>query len=158
MSISSPNAYFADQVMTASPERLQLMLLEAALRSARKAEEFLAAGTPVPASAELANAEAIMTELVSSLRKELAPTLVAQVSAVYGFVLQSLCDAHLTDDVAKVRDAVRVLEVETETWRLVCGRNASAAATEPPAPRSTPAPHISFDAGLPTSGGFVFEA
>ena len=62
--MNTNNQYFADQVLTASPQRLQLMLIEAALRAARRGEELIASGSPVAASAELAQAEAIMSDLI----------------------------------------------------------------------------------------------
>lgn len=163
--MNTNNQYFADQVLTASPQRLQLMLLEATLRAARRGEELIAAGSPVAASAELAHAEAIMSDLIGSLRKELAPELVAQVAAVYGFILKSITETHLTDDLAPLRAAIRVLEFENETWRLVCSRTSSesetSAASIPPAPhakQSMPVPQAAFDGLSGYAGGFSFEA
>ena len=163
--MNTNNQYFADQVLTASPQRLQLMLLEATLRAARRGEELIATGSPVAASAELAHAEAIMSDLIGSLRKELAPSLVAQVAAVYGFILKSITETHLTDDLAPLRAAIRVLEFENETWRLVCSRTSTEseapATSNPPAPHSNysaPVPQAAFDSVSDYSGGFTFEA
>lgn len=164
--MNTNNQYFADQVLTASPQRLQLMLIEAALRAARHGEELIASGSPVAASAELAQAEAIMSDLIGSLRKDLAPELVAQVAVVYGFILKSITETHLTDDLVPLRAAIRVLEIENETWRLVCSRPSteaeSSASSNPPAPHSNysaPAPQAAFDSlSSGYSGGFTFEA
>ncbi len=164
--MNTNNRYFADQVLTASPQRLQLMLIEATLRAARRGEELIASGSPVAASAELAQAEAIMSDLIGSLRKELAPELVAQVAVVYGFILKSITETHLTDDLAPLRAAIRVLEIENETWRLVCSRSSTEsetpASSNPPAPHSNysaPAPQAAFDSlSSDYSGGFTFEA
>ena len=164
--MNTNNRYFADQVLTASPQRLQLMLIEATLRAARRGEELIASGSPVAASAELAQAEAIMSDLIGSLRKELAPELVAQVAVVYGFILKSITETHLTDDLAPLRAAIRVLEIENETWRLVCSRSSTEsetpASSNPPAPHSNysaPAPQAAFDSlSTDYSGGFTFEA
>ena len=164
--MNTNNRYFADQVLTASPQRLQLMLIEATLRAARRGEELIASGSPVAASAELAQAEAIMSDLIGSLRKELAPELVAQVAVVYGFILKSITETHLTDDLAPLRAAIRVLEIENETWRLVCSRSSTEsetpASSNPPAPHSNysaPAPQAAFDSlASDYSGGFTFEA
>lgn len=165
--MNTNNQYFADQVLTASPQRLQLMLIEAALRAARRGEELIASGSPVAASAELAQAEAIMSDLIGSLRRDLAPELVAQVAVVYGFILKSITETHLSDDLAPLRAAIRVLEIENETWRLVCSRSSSTdaetpASSNPPAPHSNysaPAPQAAFDSlSSGYTGGFTFEA
>lgn len=164
--MNTNNQYFADQVLTASPQRLQLMLIEAALRAARRGEELIASGSPVAASAELAQAEAIMSDLIGSLRRDLAPELVAQVAVVYGFILKSITETHLSDDLAPLRAAIRVLEIENETWRLVCARPSteaeSKASSNPPAPHSNysaPVPQAAFDSlSSGYTGGFTFEA
>lgn len=171
--MNNVNEYLTNQVLTASPERLQLMLLEAVMNAGRRAEELLAEGTPVAASVELARGEAIMADLVGSLRKDLAPALVAQVAAVYGFILQSLTETHLTDDPQPLRSALRVLAVEIETWRLVCRRTSAAstddvrsettrtdaAETNAPAPSQPRAlPQAAFDGYSASAGGFSFEA
>jgi flagellar protein FliS len=146
------NTYFENQVLTASPERLQFMLLDAALKAARKAEDLLVAQAPVQAGVELATAETILADMLGSMRKELAPDLVEIAGAVYIYMLKQLCDAHLTDDLRALRNAIRVLEVEHETWRLASHR---AVATD----HGMPAPHLSFD-GAPAAyqGGLTLEA
>jgi len=151
MAMTAGNSYFENQVHTASPQKLHWMLVDAALRDARRAEEFLAKGSPVQASADLAHAEAIVAEILCAMRRDLAPELVDKCQAIYGFVLRSLTDAHLKDDLHALRGAIKVLEVEHETWRMAV--ESAAAKTRP----ATPAPHIHFDSA-PIEGGFSFEA
>lgn len=150
----SGRKYFEDRILTASPEKLHFMLLDAALQAARKAEQMFVAHRPLSAGPELSRAETILTEIISGMRKEAAPELVAKASSVYVYIVRRLTDAHLHDDVAAVREAVRVLEFEHETWRLLCDRASTAAA---------PPPHLpSFDAttthGDYASGGFSAQA
>jgi len=143
------NAYFENQIHTASPQKLHWMLVDAALRDARRAEELFVKNSPIQAGTELAHAEAIVAEILCAMRRDLAPELVDKCQAIYGFILRSLSDAHLKDDLAALRGAIKVLEVEEETWRMAVE---NAAAKKP----SAPAPHISFDSA-PTgfsSGGF----
>jgi len=152
MSAQPGNAYFQNQVLTASPERLQFMLLDAALKAARKAEELLTAEAPVQAGIELAMAESILADMLGSMRMELDPQLVARSGSVYIYMLRQLCDAHLTDDLQALRNAIRVLEVEHETWRLASQKQVAAE-------HRTPAPHVSFDGGPAAyQGGLTLEA
>lgn len=148
---SAGGVYYENRILTASPQRLQFLLLDAALTSARKAEEFLMAQSPLHAGTELARAETILTEIVGSFRRDLAPELVDRASAVYVFTLQALTDAHLTDDLRRLRDGLRVLEVEHETWRLAAEQTAEKR-------QSAPAPHMSFDSSASLQGGFTLEA
>jgi flagellar protein FliS len=146
------NTYFENQVLTASPERLQFMLLDAALKAARKAEDLLMAEAPVQAGVELAFVESILADMLGSMRAELAPDLVEKAAGVYVYMLRQLCDAHLTGDLRALRNAVRVLEFEHETWRLASQKQAAGE-------HRTPAPHVSFD-GAPAAyqGGLTLEA
>jgi flagellar protein FliS len=152
MTLQPGNAYFENQVLTASPERLQFMLLDAALRAARKAEDLLMAESPVQAGVELAFAESILADMLGSMRMELAPELVEKAGSIYIYMLKQLCDAHLADDLRALRNALRVLEVEHETWRLASQKQSGGE-------HRTPAPHISFD-GSPAAyqGGLTLEA
>lgn len=151
MAMTAGNSYFENQVQTASPQKLHWMLVDAALRDARRAEELFLKNSPIQASSDLAHAEAIIAEILCAMRRDLNPELVDKCQAIYGFILRSLTDAHLKDDLDALRGAIKVLEVEHETWRLAVE---SAAAKKPAA---APAPHIQFDSA-PVSGGFSFEA
>jgi len=155
--------YFEDRIRTAPPERLQYMLIESAVQAARRAEQLLAADRPMQANAELAHAEAVLAEIVGAMNRAAAPDLVDRTAAVYAFIIRCLTDAHLNGTVQPVRDAIRVLDVELETWRRVCE---GPCATEP-----LPAPHLpAFNAAAspPTpmpimaadeyTGGFSIEA
>lgn len=145
----SGRTYFEDRVRTASPQELTLMLLGSALQSARIAAEQMEAGAIVPANEALAHAESVLSEILGSMRKEVAPGLVEKASALYVYMIRALTDAHLGGTAAPIRNAIRVLEIEHETWRQLCENM-----------RGRPsAPHVSFsnDAEL-SSGGFVMEA
>lgn len=150
----SSRTYFEERVLTASPERLQLILIEAALSASRKAEQLLVADRPMQANVELAQAEAVLAEIVSGFKRDVAPELVERTAAVYAFVIRRLTDAHLSGEVQPIRDAVRVLEVEHETWRQVCDQSPTAGTI--PAPHRAPMPHVAFDSDY-ASGGFSAE-
>jgi flagellar secretion chaperone FliS len=147
--------YFEDRIRTASPERLQFILIDAALTAARRAEQYLVGDRPLQANVELAQAEAILAEIVGAFDKNAAPQLVERTAAVYAFVVRRLTEAHLSGNVQAVRDAIKVLEVEHETWRLVCER-AAAPATVPP-PHRAPTSHVASESDY-AAGGFSAEA
>lgn len=154
----SQRTYFENRVLTASPAKLQWILLDAALKAVRSAEELLVKGQALRANVDLAQAEAILSEIVGSMRKEVNPDVVAKSAAVYAFIIRRLTEAHLSGEVQPVRDAARVLEVELETWSLLCDMSD---APVPAAPIAPP-PHIfSTPSTMSTEsyrGGFSFEA
>ena len=122
MNADARDRYFHDQVMTAPPQKLHLMLLEAALRHGRRAEQLWRDGQDEQAGEAVLRSQEVMGELVRELKADVAPELVGQVASSYLFILRSLVDAHLHRDAEKLQDALRVLEVECETWRELCGQ------------------------------------
>jgi flagellar protein FliS len=120
MQASACENYLATDVMTATPQKLQLMLIEAAIRSAERARDRWQAGEHGQADAALIHAQQIVGELLAGLNREADADLVKKVASVYLFVFRTLMEANHERDETKLNDALRVLEVERETWRRVC--------------------------------------
>ena len=125
MQPATRTSYLETEVMTASPQKLQLMLIEAAIRSIERARRHWRAQEDEQAAEALIRAQQIMTELLAGLNHDVKPELTRKVAAVYLFVFRSLVDAHLRRDEEKLDDTIRVLEVERETWREVCRKPGS---------------------------------
>ncbi|MDX1947986.1 MAG: flagellar export chaperone FliS [Pirellulaceae bacterium] len=113
------DAYLETQVNTATPQKLRLMLLDAALRHARQTALRWEAGEFDTAQDSLARCRDIVGELLAGVRSDGTP-LTSQVAAVYCFLLQSLTAAQAGRDSARLAEAIELLETERETWRLVC--------------------------------------
>lgn len=146
------DTYFDTQVLTAPPQKLQLMLIDGALRYARQAADHWREGRIYEGGEALIGCQRIVTELLRGLKPDVAPSLVENVSNIYGFVFRTLVEAGMRRDADKLAEATRLLDIERETWRQVCERLSS----QPQTPAIVPAPH-----GLPYSaapGGFALEA
>jgi flagellar protein FliS len=132
------DAYLTSHVMTASPARLRLLLIDGALRQARqagtawKSQQFEAAGQAVDRCRD------ILTELMTSPNADLAPELARQVSGLYAFMFRTLNEASLAHDAQKLADVIRLLEIERETWQIVAAQTAEAAAPSTDAPSRQP--------------------
>ena len=112
--------YLETQVNTATPQRLRLMLIEGALRLATRARDLLRQGKVGEATEAVIRCQAIVGELGASPNPEKAPELARQVTNLYKFVHRSLNDGQLQRDPQRLTDAITVLEIERETWQLVC--------------------------------------
>jgi len=149
--------YLFTNVKTATPQKLQLLLIDAALQSANRAAEYWRQGRDDRAVAALVHAQSVLNEMLAAIDRS-AGQLAVRVSAVYDFIFHALVRASSQHDQRSLADAVRVLEVERETWRQVCQR--SAADQLPPGPA---APHARFGAPLAAdvsdfAGGLSLEA
>ena len=148
MNLASPSDYLETEVMTAAPQKLQLMLIEAAIRQTNAVREHWKTDNQERASEALIRAQQIITEMLCSLNPEKDKDLTSKVAAVYMFVFRSLQAAQATRSDEKLVEAISVLEVERETWQKVC--------LELGATQAAPAPHMS---GSPiTSSSTSFEA
>ncbi|MCC6123423.1 MAG: flagellar export chaperone FliS [Pirellulales bacterium] len=163
MNINASDSYLATEVMTAAPQKLQLMLIEAAIRSVEAARRHWRENENQPAFHCLIRAQKIVGEILSSLDFEDRSDLVKNVAGIYLFILRSLMEAAADRDEKNLDDALRVLNVERETWRRICdklGGKATGEQTEfiPAASESLPpAPVFNAFDDLPWTG-FSVEA
>ena len=140
MESSARESYLVTEVMTATPQKLQLMLIEAALRSAERARQRWRTQDDEQACEALIHAQQIISELLAGLDREVDSDLVKKVASIYLFVFRTLMEANGERSEEKLNDAIRVLQVERETWRQVCERLGG---KKPPAvPRTSPGPHL----------------
>jgi flagellar protein FliS len=161
MQSSTPrDNYLFTEVKTATPQRLQLLLIEAALKSANRARQFRQQGRDDRAIESLVHAQSIVAEMLGSMDREAGGDLANRVSAVYEFIYRCLVNAGYRRDEKGLGDAIRILEIERETWRKVCDRlaaNASQASFHD-AQLGVPAPRGSDSHVLSQPGGFSIEA
>jgi flagellar protein FliS len=120
MQSSATDRYLQTEVLTASPQKLQLMLLDAAIRSAERAGRHLDAGKVDEAHDALVHAQQVVTGLLGGLNRDAHRSLAGKMAAVYVFVFRSLVDADIGRDRKRLDDALRILRIERETWRRVC--------------------------------------
>ena len=121
-SASARESYLETQVMTATPQKLLLLLIEAAIRLAQRAKERLAGGDPVGAAEDLLKAQDVVTQIMSGMQPDAAPKLVGKVAAVYLYVFRTLVEATREKSVKLIDDVLRVLQIERGTWQQVCER------------------------------------
>ena len=114
-------AYLETQLQTATPQRLRLMLIEGALRFANLTLQQWEAGRIEPAFEALSRCRSIVTELLSAILPD-GSQVAKRVMAVYVFLFQTLTEAQIHRDAQKVADAIRILEIERDTWRELCER------------------------------------
>jgi flagellar protein FliS len=119
MSLSARDAYLETQVLTATPQRLRLMLIETALLKAKVAHQACEANDKETALAAIGLCRDIVSELIAGIQPDQTP-LTKQVLGIYMFVYSALVEIGLTVDGQRLRDVVRVLEEELQTWRSVC--------------------------------------
>ncbi len=109
-------AYLETQVMTASRERLHLMVVEAAIRSGRQAEAALAETDIETAFLALSQCRSCVSEILGGINVELNPEVGERLKGLFAFVQKNLLFADVRRDPQLIRDALTILESHRRTW------------------------------------------
>ncbi|GAB4129893.1 flagellar export chaperone FliS [Thermopirellula anaerolimosa] len=120
MQPSYGDRYLESEVLTASPQRLHLLLIEAAIRYIERTRTAWQRQDHDAAFEAITKAQQIVAEMLAAMKMDAAPNLVKQVAAIYTFVYRTLVEAGLKLDEKLLDDALRVLHIERETWLEVC--------------------------------------
>lgn len=119
MSDLADNPYLRDAVMTASPEQLQLMLYDGAIRYALQGRDAIVEKDHETAYEKLTRAQNILAEMQTALDYEVNRELCERVASIYNFLYRKLIDANVNRNVQDIDDAVKVLRIERKTWQIL---------------------------------------
>lgn len=119
MQQQASESYLESQVLTATPQKLRLMLIEGAIRFARQTLHHWEQENNEQALETIIRARSIVSELIASIRID-ETELTRKVASIYLFVFRHLTEGQLRRDDHLVTEAIRVLEAERETWQQVC--------------------------------------
>ena len=120
MAPTAHDTYLETQVLTATPQKLRLMLIDGAIRYGRlAAERHATRNEDSQWCTALARCNDILTELYGSIREE-SSTVAYQVQGIYRFLLVELANISAMADLDSLQGVLQVLESERETWRQLC--------------------------------------
>ena len=110
------NQYQNNQVTTASPEQLLIMLYDGAIRFVRQASEAMVAGERVRKLESISKALGIVSELANTLDHEVGGEIAENLDALYHFMIRELTQANLKNDAEKLKVVEDMLCGLRETW------------------------------------------
>ena len=157
--------YTQADVFSATPQKLQLLLVEAAMKNILKTKKHWEEGNIAEGFETITLAQDIVAEILCSLDVENNPEIAKKLASIYVFIFRRLTEAGMAQDQEKLNDAYRVLCSERETWRQVCEKFGSsktegavssigASAQKPVSDASKTAPGATvWSASTPVSGG-----
>jgi len=141
MNARAGEEYLRNAVLTATPEQLQLMLYDGAIRFATQARESIQAKDIEQTHNLLTKAQRIIIEMQNGLRPEIAPDICSRMGSLYNFVYRRLVEANINKDLAALDESLRILQHMRETWVLLMDklRQERAGTSAPPASKALPA-------------------
>lgn len=140
--------YLRTRVLTATPEQLQLMLFDGALRFGEQARAAMEKKDWEGTYNHITRVQKIIAELTGSLKHDLAPELCGKLAALYNYAYRHLTDACIAHKPESLDEALRVLKYQRETWTLLLdqlGKTKAAAAAKT---LDMPAPSTRMEARL----------
>jgi flagellar protein FliS len=114
--------YLKSAVMTATPEQLQMMLYDGAIRFIRQARGAMIERNWEMSCEKIIRAQKIIMQMQQGLRHDVNPALCSQLVGLYQFAYSRLVDANITHSIGSLDEALQILEHQRETWRLIVER------------------------------------
>lgn len=108
--------YIETQVLTAQPHQLHLMVVDGALRFARKAAQYAQNNNFEQAHFALDKSRDLVAELIGGLDPAQQPEMVEQLKALFVFVYENLNHADVKQDASYIHDAIKILSIHREAW------------------------------------------
>ncbi len=114
-----PNPYLRDAVLTASPEQLQLMLYDGAIRFTRQGIKGIEEQNWEQCFNGFNRAQRIVLEMLNGLNYEVDRELCTRTAGIYNFIYRKLVEACTQREMLPANDALGLLEFQRETWMLL---------------------------------------
>lgn len=140
MNPQAAQQYLRTKVLTATPEQLQLMLYDGAIRFGEQARSALQQNQYEQSYNLLSRVQKIITEMSCTLKHDVSPDLCGKLAALYNYAYIKLIEANVDHRIDSLDEALNVLRYQRETWAMLLNQlgkqKAAAAATmlEMPAP------------------------
>ena len=123
---AAQQSYKQNDVLTASPTRLVVLLYDGANRFLRRAAAALRAGNLEASNTSLQRGEAIIDELLATLDFERGGEIAASLGDLYLFCRSELNDARVERDAEKIDTVVELLAELREAWAQIEGQATAA--------------------------------
>ena len=150
---NTPNAYLKTKVMTASPEQLQLMLYDGAIRFCEQARTAIEEKNIEGSFKLLTKAQKIVLEMCAGMREEVDPDICANMRRLYMFSYDRLLVANIKKDIKALDEALKILREMRETWVLLIEKLQQERSAQQPEPVGAAA--FSSDSFAPEIGANI---
>jgi flagellar protein FliS len=111
--------YLRTKVLTATPEQLQLMLFDGALRFGEQARVALEKKDYEQSYNLISRVQKILTELNCTLKHDVAPDLCKKLAALYTYAYKKLIEANIEHKLEPLDEALNILRYQRETWVML---------------------------------------
>jgi flagellar protein FliS len=140
--------YLRTRVLTATPEQLQMMLFDGALRFAEQGRNALLARNWEQSYNNISRCQRIIAELTASLKHDVNPDLCGKLASLYNYAYRKLVEANIQHEVEPLDEAVKILKYQRETWALLLDQLGKQKAATAAQSLNAPAPNARMEASI----------
>ena len=112
--------YIEREVATAAPQKIQLMLIEAAIKNIHRVKNHWENNDWEGAFHAITRIQDIVTEILCSLDMKGSPEIAQSLAGIYVFIFRKVASVRGPDDMAAMDEALKVLMVERQSWKEIC--------------------------------------
>ena len=111
--------YLRTRVLTATPEQLQMMLYDGAIRFAEQARAALEKKDYETSYTMISRVQKILIEFTSTLKHSVYPELCTKLAGLYNYAYRKLVEANTQHRLDALDEALAVLRYQRETWAML---------------------------------------
>lgn len=152
MNGQAANSYLKTRVLTATPEQLQLMLYDGAIRFCDQARAAIQEKNWEQSYNLITRVQRILVELLCTLKHDINPDLCGKLASLYNFAYRKLVEANTEHDMAALDEASNVLRFQRETWAMLLDKLSREKATHVARKLDLPAPDARMEASISVQG------
>ena len=112
--------YIEREVATATPQKIQLLLIEAAIKNIHRVKNHWENNDTEAAFHAITRIQDIVTEILCSLDMEGSPEIAQSLAGIYVFIFRKVASVRGPEDMASLDEALKVLMVERQSWKEIC--------------------------------------
>jgi len=144
--------YLRAKVLTATPEQLQLMLFDGAIRFGEQARIAMEGRNWEQTYLLISRVQKIVTEMTGSLKHDVYPELCGKLSSLYNYALRSLIVASTQHRIEALDEALSVLKYQRQTWVLLMDKLSREKAATAARQLDMPSPDARMEASISLQG------
>ena len=144
--------YLRTRVLTATPEQLQMMLFDGAIRFCEQGKAALEKKDFDASYTSISKAQKIVLELNASLKHDVSPDLCGKLAAIYNYTYRKLLEANVGHELEPMGEAIRMLRYQRETWALLMDQLGKSKAATAAKGLMMPGPDARMEASISMRG------
>ncbi len=144
--------YLRTRVLTATPEQLQMMLFDGAIRYGEQARVALENKSWEASYNLITRMQKIIIELNSSLKHNVLPELCGKLASLYNYAYRKLIEANVQHRADSLDEALKILRFQRETWAMLLDQLAKKKAAAGAQSLDMPAPDRRMEASISMQG------